>query len=226
MTAYDVAVDATVAPVYHWKLGEASGATRCLDRKAAYPTNLLKNAATLGATGIVVGNSADTAASFTPTSNIYDDGTPPTRSETAWTWVAWITPQSTGAAQAIVVWDSVYPQQFCGLELDSALKPNVWRHDAPEAYPTVSSSSALTAGATYRITGRWDGTTQTIRVNATTVGTLSTSALMYASTTPSVVIGSASGSTKPFSGVIDEVAWYNVAISDANWVQVATGVNL
>jgi hypothetical protein len=220
---YNQVVDAspTVAdkgpPKYHWKIGEASGATRIVDRKGNYPVNLLKNGPTLGVAGIVANNGGDTAAQFTggTAQNFYDDGTPPPRLEATWSLVAWITPQSTGAVQELVCWDFGYPNQFCGLELDATLHPSVWRHDAPEAYPQPASASALTAGQTYRITGRFDGATQSLRVNGVTVASLASATAMYASAAPAIIFGTDAGNGKQYLGVLDEVAWYDYAISDA-----------
>lgn len=214
VTTYDDAVDATAAPLYHWKLGEAAAATRVLDRKGNYPTNLLKNGPTLGAPGLLSGNSGDTAASFASSpQNLYDDGTPPARAETAWTLVAWIKVEATGGTQEIVCWDSGYPNQWCGLELNASLEPVVWRHDSSDGYP-IAASSALTVGGTYRLTGRWDGSTLSLRVNGVTVASVASATSMYAAATPRLIIGTADGNASRFSGVIDEVAWYATAISD------------
>jgi hypothetical protein len=179
---------------------------------------------TFGATGLLTNNGGDTAVSSTATGAAIGDGSAswPARTETAWTWVAWVQPAATNGfvgAQAVVSWDSsvtAAAKQFSGLMVNAGGFPQVWMRGSNGTRYTATSTTPIAAGTTNRLTGRFDGTTLSLRVNGVTVATTTPPVGMDVTQTVAPIFWSDDAGAAGFlAGTLDEVAWYQSALTDA-----------
>lgn len=87
---------------------------------------------------------------------------------------------------------------------------------AGSGFVNVADTATVVLGTTYLVTATWDGTNVKLFVNGTQVGSTGTATGALAASTESFRVGaySASASTVP-GALIDEVSFYNAALSGA-----------
>lgn len=216
---YNQAVDALPAPLYHWKLGETSGSA--VDRKGNYPVALtVEGGVTQGVTGLVTNNSSDLAASFNGggTSDIYGASSNPTVNYPTFAFAAEITIDATNTLPAspdqyIAGFHNASTSTYAGIFLRGNKAGVYFRYSG--GYREALGATSLAAAGTYRITGTYDGSTLTVRVNGVSDGTLSTTDTPTGGA-QAIVIGNNWALNSGFKGVIDEVAFYTQPLPAAN----------
>jgi hypothetical protein len=195
-------------PVSWWRLGELSG-TVAGDARGANP-GTYRNAPLLGSASLLTRDTANRAAGF----DGGDWAEVPDKASldltTAVTLEAWIKPQvvpAIGGWASVVSKSEAYSLQFNGPRLEFTLIQNGVRRRLQTA------DNAIVAGRTYHVVGTYDGTTQRLYVNGTQVGSRAQTGLVTATNWP-LTIASWSGGER-FTGVVDEVAVYDKALTAA-----------
>ncbi|MDO8688199.1 MAG: LamG domain-containing protein, partial [Dehalococcoidales bacterium] len=191
-----------------WRMNEASGATTIADSVGAHTGTI--NGATPGVAG-KFGN----ALSFSSGSSNYvsvahnADLNP----GTTYTLAAWVNPSSLPAYQAIITKDGYPDTMAYYLDLAGA---NVRFGYASGASGDAVTDTArtLTTGTWYYVAGTYDGTNVRIYVDGVSNSPTGKAWSSQATNTANLNIGKMRDSaTEYFSGLIDEVAIYNRALS-------------
>jgi len=194
------------SPSAYWRLGETSGTT-AFDGVGS-SSGSYQNSPTLGTAGLLT-NDANTAVTFNGSNqsvSIPSNGLLSPANTVS--LEAWIKPNSLPAAgsfRSIVSKAESYSLQFNGPLLEFTIIQGGTRKrlQAP--------SGAVAAGGKYHVVGTYDGSAQKLYVNGALVAS---AALTGPITTNSTALTIGSWSAQEyFSGVIDEVAVYPVAIS-------------
>jgi hypothetical protein len=205
--SYQAAVTAD-GPVSYWRLGETTG-TAAADLRGANPGTYSGSPA-LGATSLLATDAADKAVSFDGSNDSV--GVADSTSlglTTGITLEAWIKPgllPATGQFSSVITKPESYSLQFNGPRLEFTVMQNGTRQRLQAA------SGAIVSGQTYHVVGTYDGTTQRLYINGTQV--TSRAQTGAATVTPrALTIGSWDSGSERFTGVIDDVAVYNKALS-------------
>lgn len=203
------------SPLFYGRLGEASGTTMN-DSSGNGRNGSHVSSPTLGATGLLVGD-ADTAVTYS--SGKYSEVTSATWMDAAsFTIEALIKPTGVSGTQTIA---SRYDGGDSGsftvsswtLRLDgNKLACYIF---AGTTFGAATQSTTLTAGTTYHVAATYDGTTITVYVNGTSVGTATRTGMNSPVTRNLRISRSGNSATEPFAGTIDEVAYYGSTLSGA-----------
>jgi len=207
-TPYDAVLDED-NPVSHWKLGDPSTA---IDRRQT------QNLPAIGgpintAIGVLANNASDLGNAFTGTqrfglNSATNRGVPYNTAN--WAIETWIKPAAIGSQQFAVrraglAAQAIYVTAGGTLRFD-------FRGDAGSQI--LDLISPVIVGTTYHVVATWDGANVIVYVNGveknrravTTIGSSSDDA---------PIIGSDTTGSNPFTGTVDEVAWYPAALSAA-----------
>ena len=196
------------APVSYWRLGETSG-TSAADQRAAN-TGTYLGAPALGSGSLLAADTTNKAVSFDGTNDAVDVLDSNSLDLTSGvTLEAWIKPNllpAAGQFASVVTKAEAYSLQFNGPRLEFTVMQNGLRKRLQAA------SGAIVTGQTYHVVATYDGTTQRLYLNGAQV--VSVPLTGAATVTPTDLdIGSWDGGSEFFSGVIDDVAVYNQALS-------------
>jgi len=210
---YSRLITGTSGLVSYWRLGDASGAA--VDQKGVQ-NGVYNGSVTRGATSLLASDQVDGATSFPASSGsyvsiaanaAYNSGVPAISVE------AWIKPAALTASTSIVdSWGGGGPWF---LELTSSNRVRWYVADGISTDLQLAAGS-LVVGSTYHVVAVYDAAgTMALYINGVSVGSPSRTpnANMKAVSPLAIDIGSRTSTTDLFSGVIDEVAIYNRALS-------------
>ena len=195
MTAYDNAIDAD-NPVSHWKLG--SSTTLAPDRKGTL--NLETSTPCPIVAGIVQNNGGSQANSLADT-GYSKTGDPALYNTPAWSMEVWVRTNGTKGSPIVC------GEKFLFLYLNGTVGLDVTKSDYDQA--EVVSTTTLGVGQIVHLVGTYDGTALVLYVNGIQDGRLLTDVLEQTPRTPAIGTGGLFG----YEGVVDEVAWYDHALS-------------
>ncbi len=198
------------APVSWWRLGESSG-TAAADQSAVNP-GVYANGTTLGASSLLPGEPANTAVALDGVKGAVKVASSTSLNLTSpFSLEAWIKPSklpAAGSFASVLSKAESYSLQFNGPRLEFTVIQSGTRHrlQAP--------SGAIVAGSTYYVVGTYDGTTQRLYINGAQVASVTLSGPASV-TANSLYLGSWAGGEEFLTGVIDEAAVYNKALTAA-----------
>ncbi len=195
-------------PLSYWRLDETSGSVAG-DQRVANPGTYV-GATTLGAPGLIPGETANTAVGFDGHSGDVRIGQAGALDfSTAMTLEAWISPTSLpspGSSRSILAKPGSYALQLNG----SAAAFTVVEFGVRN---TVSSpQGSIAAGGSYQVVGTYDGVDERLYVNGVQVA-IAPLAGSPEQSLGGMHIGSWDGSTEFFAGTIDEAAVYSAVLS-------------
>ncbi len=213
LSAYAAAV-LVDAPQAYYRLGESSG-TVMTDQIAA--RNGTYTNITLGTAGLVTGD-ADTAATFNGTTT-----------DAIVTYASWMDVTTAFSTEAIIKPTGVSGAQPIADRDNSAGRAYLWRLNGDKLEFITSGgtvgivfctgTTALTGGTKYHVAATFDGSNIRIYINGTLEKTQAAAGAMNGTSTSNLTVGeSYAGSgviANRFTGVIDEVAYYNTVLSGA-----------
>ena len=210
LTPYDQVVEAD-SPVSHWKMGETTVAT---DRKGVQ--NLPAIGSPIGVSDSIIANNSDDKSS------VVDDttnqrfglgnsgvlGIP--YDSLVFTMEAWVKPLSLTALAGRVVSRSL-ARQYITIDTLGRIRTSLDNAGATLSIngPTVS------LGTVYHVASTYDGSTFIFYINGVEYVRQVLSGGGVAAPTQPPTIGGADSIGSSINGVIDEVAWYNTALSPA-----------
>lgn len=201
------------SPLAYYRLGESSGTTM-VDASGNSRDGSHVATPTLGATSLLVGDS-NTAVGYS--SGKYSEVTSATWMDASpFTIEALIKPTGVSGTQTIA---SRYDGGDSGsftvsswtLRLDgNKLACYIF---AGTTFSAATQSTTLSAGTTYHVAATYDGTTVTVYVNGTSVGTATRTGMNSPVSRNLRIARSGNSATEPYTGTIDEVAYYGSALS-------------
>jgi hypothetical protein len=206
ISTYATTVLATTGLIGYWRLGESSGTTAA-DSKGTH-TGTYVNGVTLGATGAL--NESNTAASFDGADDHVSIPNANALRPNRLSVEAWVK-----GGGGLADWDTVL------MKTGNSSWPNgyglYWNggniYFFVNNFSTAAVSTSLTADEWTHIVGTYDRTTIRLYKDGVQVASLPYTTAITHSTTP-LTIG-AGGGCCMWSGEIDEVAFYNVALTAA-----------
>lgn len=198
------------APAIYWRLGETAGATTAVDASGNARNGTYTGSPTLGGFGLIMGDS-DTAMRTNGTTGQYASVND-TADLTAFSVEAWITPTSTGGQRIIAARDNstnaVFRLYLLGTQGYFTVTTDGTTHSG------VQMSTSFPVGTTHHMVGTYDGTTIRLYVDGVEVANQAQTGALYTGDIP-FSAGARSNGVWPFSGTIDEVAYYTTALSSA-----------
>lgn len=205
---YDALIDED-NPVSHWKLGE-SGAASAVDRKLKLDlvaSNQGFTGSAISASGLLANNGVSAATEmqdhqvFTPPSTVYTFYTSP-----AWSAELWF--KANVLASSTVIKKLVVGS---GIQVNITGTLTVISTDAGGVTRFYTSTNTFTTGQTYHVVATHDGLTLNLYVNGVLWASGPCVGLQDADR--GIIIGNAANNSNNPDLVIDEVAWYNTALS-------------
>ncbi len=202
--------DAVLAddPVGYWRLGEPSGTTA--NDSAGDNTGTYEGGAQLGADSLIPGDPANAATQLDGTNDrigIPDaDELSPTGQVTV---EAWIKPEQVPGSgfRGVVVKPEVFALQFNAGRLEFAIVQNGTRRRAQAAL------GAVVAGQTYHVVGTYDGAHVRLYLNGAQAAVLDRNGSIGPDIGGELSIGSWDDTQEFMSGIADDVALYDEALS-------------
>ena len=194
------------APAGYWRLGDATGSGTAADTSGGGSTGTVHGGVTFGASGAIVGDPANKAATFDGSTGFIDLGNPAAVQSTAGSVTAWIKTTSTDANyHAVAIKWYAY-----GLFVHNGhLVTYDWATGTEHASGvSVADGNWHHVAVTYQ-SGVTNGTT--LYVDGTAV---LTTTITFQNNTNDALIGSGSTTgVEYFAGTIDEVAFYPYPLS-------------
>jgi hypothetical protein len=202
------------SPIRYYRLGESSG-VNAIDAGSQLQNGTITSV-TYGATGLLVADT-DTAMTFDGSSSYITLPTTglPTGSA-SWTMECWIqtpNPLPSGSNTVFLMMGQQLTGKAANLYLDASAGGKI----TVDSWNTnkISWSSLPGVGTTYHVVATYDGTTLSLYVNGSLANSTTATVNLGTGSPMDGAIGEASDGTlvNCFSGVIDEVAIYNTALS-------------
>lgn len=222
-SAYEAEILGTSGLAGYWRLGEPSGTT-AVDASGNGMTGTIAGSPTMGTTGLLTGD-ADTAITFDGSDDTVSMGDVLDVTGTApFTIEAWVSRTADNAFRVIA---SKYDGTNGWLLIwNGSYQPYIERNGGGVSN-NVIATTALALNTTYHIVAKYD-TDQTLRIFINGVEdaapVLLTSSV--AGTSSPFRIGALSAGSNYAPAIIDDVAFYDVALDDAtilNHYQIGTG---
>jgi len=213
--AYNPVVDADT-PVSHWKLGYTAGATSAADRVGAKPLTSVNAAVTFGATGLVVNNAGDTAASFTPSAALGRPSATEFTGSTGFTVEAWVRTTLDATLQTFVSKADGSVNWLWGIDFKADHTIDFWLQSGAKYGYAHAIGGTWAINTTYHVAATYDASTMLLYVNGSQVGTSGTGITMYHDTGDdgcTLSVGSQGAAANAWQGTLDEVAYYGAALT-------------
>ena len=209
LPSYPALVEAN-NPNAYWPLIETSGTAA--EDYVGHHDATYSGAVTLGVPGLT--SSGSTAVSFAggTATALYSDSLNPETFSVEF----WALPANLSAAYVVCLQD-----RTTGYRIGYAIQKNNWSSGwdfsfgtDPAHYSTISSPTAVVAGALYYVVATYDGTSANLYVNGVLAASKATTYQPANSGAVDFTIGSRNGNT-PYNGVLSDVAVYNYALTPA-----------
>lgn len=219
MSAYDAMILAEAGLVSYWRLGEASGSA--VDSKDSNPGTTIVGGVTRNVPGLII-NNTDGAASCdgTTSSRIVIPYSASLNPGARMTVEAWVKPISIPITRTITGQGTNAGTQGWGLSLTTSggYSATVW--STASSFKQVATGNGLASvGTVQHVVLVYDsvGGSMSIYVNGVQQGnTTGIAAAVFAATEPMAIFsGFGDAGSASFNGVVDEVAFYNVALTPA-----------
>lgn len=219
-TPYSDAIRATSGLLSYWRLGEAAGATTAVDEQAAAANGTYTNGPALAQPGLIQGD-PDKAVGFDGVNEHVSVGNRhAVPNNQAFTAEAWVKPAAEPAG-------TVYPRIVSREDTALAGYRMIMNHSTDTDWPNrfvcerkntagvfnyATGTTQAQNGVRYRVACTYDGTTLKLFVNGTQEASVS-SPVALPNDSSSMRIGAAANSFRYWPGTIDEVAFYNRALT-------------
>jgi len=212
--ATPAAIYAFTAPVHYYRLGEASG-TVATDAMGNGNGTYTGSGITYGVTGI--GQNTDKAVTLASASSAKVGAIPITSLSTgagAWSLEAWVNAAAFSTNEIIASYGDGNVAHGCArIWIDTTGKPKV-----DDGTTSIIATSAISTSAWHHIVGTYDGANLNLYVDASLVAGPTAAAANIQATANSGRIGCNNSNGTDinfFNGSIDEVAFYNYALTAA-----------
>lgn len=204
------------SPLAYWRLGDPSGTTMT-DGSGNSHNGTYQNSPSLAQASLLLTDAANTAVKFLASGTQFA-----TVANAAWmnfngdfTVECWVKPAvsvtAATARQYVAKYNTAGGGNGLYLCIDTAGKPTFGLRFAGSDI-TIIASTAVALGNIYHIVGVRSGTTSTLYVNGVSAGT-STNSGNPAADASTLAVGALSGIGQYADATIDEVAFYNTALS-------------
>lgn len=199
------------SPILYWRMNTTSGTT-VTDYSGSARNGTTANSPTLNSTGLVAGDS-NTAMTFNGTNQRVALNSASWMDVSNITLEAIVKPTSISAIGSILDRDSsgTAPRIF-QFRITAAGKFEVIFWDTTGALWTTTGTTTLVAGNTYHLAATHDGSITKLYVNGKLDQTQAHVGTMQVGTR-NFGVGANAATYQFFNGVIDEVAWYDTALS-------------
>lgn len=197
------------SPLLYWRLGESSGTT-ATDASGNARHGTYAGSHTKGQTGLLVGDS-DTAVLFERVGTHGSVSVADSTDLTAFSVEVWV---STATANGYLCHreSSSSGDRIFSLELSGGkARGIVWKNSS--TLTNVDSTSTIHNSATRHVVLTYDGTTTRLYVDGVQTGTPSTAVSGALPTANTPFVAGAFGGVNGVSGTLDEIAYYNTALS-------------
>lgn len=202
-------------PFLYWRLGDASG-TVATDSSGNGRTGAYTNGPTLGASSLLVSDTANKAVTFDGV-NDWVLAAPSLPLPSSFSAECWIKTTTSTAGFLVNIYpnasaDRVFLLQVTPVGADMRASFIVLNTSGTSATITQATGNVANGNA-HHIVGTFSGGTLTLYVDGVSVGSTTLAGTVRTSTGDFFGVGGRLTSTVPFNGVIDEAAYYATALS-------------
>jgi hypothetical protein len=194
-------------------MNTASGTT-VTDYSGSARNGTTANSPTLNSTGLVAGDS-DTAITFNGNYARIAYGSWMNTSNITLEAIIKPADVTAGTNYTIIDRDNYPTSRNFQFRINSSGKIETIFWDTTAALWFTAGTTTLVAGNKYHVTGTYDGINSKVYINGKLEKTVAHTGFLQTNANGAVTVGMYSdGFSQPFNGVIDEVVYYNTALSD------------